>query len=264
MEQIKRYKREYFYAVFQFVLFQMAIIAYESHIPSLFTYIMVIALWVMFSWSLFTFLLHKKRKVAKDSIVFLHIRMFDRVISYFITPLILVASTYLYLFLNKNDVMHQVVIIMASVLIWSSLVHIRNSYKKQYSIDKWTRVIFKFMDLFLFYVATSSIYMFAMDAFLRPVIVIAIGGVLLMHQLRLYKQEGAEAYGVYILSMTLFTIGVIFANSFVLLLRPLLITIVFYLIMSIWYLKLTGHRRIDDYLSPIMFALMAFIVVLAL
>jgi hypothetical protein len=264
MGKHKRYKREYFYAVFQFVMFEMAVIAFESQIPSLFTYTMVMALWVMLSWSFFTFLLHKKRTLSKGSIAFLNIRMFDRVVPYFITPLLLVASTYLYLFLNKNSVMHQVVIVIASLLIWGSLVHIRNSYKKQYSIDKWTRVVFKFTDLFLFYVATSAVYMFAMDVFLRPIIVIAIGAVLLMHQLRLYKQEGTEAFGVYILSMTFFALGVIFANGFVLLLRPLLMTIIFYLIMSVWYLKLTGHRKTEDYLTPIMFALMAFIVVLGL
>lgn len=261
---MKKYKREYFYAVLQFVMFEMAILSYDLRIPSLFLYISVMALWIMLAWSFFTYWNNRERKVSKLSSAIINIKMFERVTPYFITPLMLVASTYFYLFLNKNEILHQIVIIGGSLLLWGVMVHIRNSYNKYYSIDRWTRVLFKFADLFLFYVATASVFMYSMSEMARIIWIVSIATFLLMHQLRLYGQDTTEAYVVYIVSMLFFTLGLIFTESLTLLIRPIILTILFYLIMSLWYTKLSGHRRIDEYLTPIMFALMALIIVLSL
>jgi hypothetical protein len=261
---MKKYKREYFYATLLFVLFEMAVMAYQLMIPYLFMYIAVIGLWFMLAWSFFTFWSNRNRKVSKYSSAVINIKMFERVTPYFITPLMLTGATFFYIFLNKNRLLEQLVIIGAVFLLWAVMAHIRNSYQKQYSIDRWTRVLFKFADLFLFYIGTASVFMYSFNEVTRIVIVVAIAAFLLMHQLRLYEQNSNSAYYVYIFSMVAFTAGLILTETFTLLIRPIVITIFFYLIMSLWYLKLSGHRRVDEYLTPFMFALMALIIVLSL
>lgn len=255
--------REFFYVLLLFVFFEFAVLAGENGLGELYRYIAITGLWLTLNWSVFAFLRYGRRKVSQKTSAFLDIKMVERVFPYFITPLVLVCAIFVNLYLDKSALMRQLVILISVGYLWAIFVHIKNSYKEQFSISGYTRVIFKFADIFLFYLVVNSAYLLPLESWAKTIITIAVTAVLLMHQLRLYRQNSFWSYIVYVISTCVLAGIAIFVHAWSPLLTPLIMTIVFYLVIGTWYVRLSGNRRFVDYLNPILFALMALIVVLS-
>lgn len=263
LAKLKKYRRETFYTVIVFVLMQFAVIAYELAVNGLFLYSAAVGVWLIFAWSLFTYLNHGRRKVSKYSEVFVNLKLWNRVFPYFITPILLVISTFAFLYLSKNPVLRQFVIVTSSVYLWAVLVHIKKSYKEHHSVDGFTRIMFKFVDIFVFYMATTVIYSLAIDWISKVILVIILSVVLLMHQLRLYKQGGLHSYVVLAISALAIAIAAWLTASLSILIAPLVLSVIFYCVVALWYTRLSGSISFDDYITPVLFALMGLIVVLS-
>lgn len=258
-----KHKRETFYTMMMFLMMEMALVAYEVRAPGLFMFSGLTALWSAFAWSLFTYMEYGERKVSKHAGFSLWINMAERVFPYFIMPMLLIASAFAYLYLNKHPILRQVIVMLTTVYLWSILVHIKDSYKQHHSVTGMTRVMFKFVDLLVFYLTVSTLYLLPIAVTTKIISMIAVAAVLLMHQLRLYNQRTVKGYLIYAASVVVIAISGWLAIGLSPLVAPLIITIAFYMIMSLWYMKLSGYTRLEELLTPVLFALMALLVVLS-
>lgn len=258
-----KHKRETFYTMMMFLMMEMALLAYEVRVPKLFLFSGITAVWSAFAWSMFAYLSYGKRKISKHADTSIHLNVIDRIFPYFVMPILLVASAFGYLYLNKHPVLRQLIVTLSTFYLWAVLVHIKESYKQHHSVTGLTRVMFKFVDLLVFYLITSTLYLLAVDVNQKIIGMIIVAAVLLMHQLRLYKQQHTKGYLIYVLSVIFMAIIGWLAIGLSPLVAPLVITIGFYMIISLWYMKLSGYTRVEELLTPVLFALMALLVVLS-
>jgi hypothetical protein len=263
MNIITQNKRELFYCIVLFVMMEFSLIIADFGVPHYYYWMSLLILFTVFIWSIFTYLTYGNRKISKYSKVLLKIDLRERFFPYIVIPTVFVASLQLFLYLNKSQYLRQLILVAAIVYLFLLLMHIKNSYSKAYSVTKFTKVIFNFVDIFIFYLVVSSIFFMPLYPDQKVILSIATAAILLMHQLRIHKQQTITAYVIWAISTVIIAMVLWLTMFLSFYIIPILVTIAFYAVVSIWNTRLAGHVKFSEYLIAILFALMALIVVLS-
>lgn len=261
---IKKYRREFVYSSYLFLVFELLLT--PSFVINLTMYWLTASVGVLLigSWLIHTYNLFSKKKVSKSSDVLLKISMKERLFTHILLPFISYLSICSFLFFSHNEFLNQVVIVISVILFFYLFLHIRTSYEKVFYIEKKTRLVYDFITISTFYLATSTI------AHLGLLVPIAIGLVTLFSFVAfiymLYLNNKLELDGFFIALIATVIIYVVAtliwgSNIFT---APAIIATVFYTIVSLWHVRFSGSRNIDDYIPPIMYTLMTLILVLSL
>lgn len=260
---LKAYKREFFYTTILFVIWEMALLPEIIGLDWAFFVYAVLGAVLVLSWTVTTYFRYADHEISRFTKVLMKIQLKERFFLYFIMPMLFYSLITIYLFVNKSMVLNQLVIITGSILYFVMFIHIRSSYAKVFSISKYTRVIFNFIDITIFYLIVALLVMSGTEYDIRILGTVVAAAMLLMHQLTLHKQRTTSSLIILGLSLVLISSAAIYFINTNFLIYPLIMTLVFYVIVTWWNIRLDGYTKASEYLPPLIFALMGFIIVLS-
>lgn len=263
-EMIKEYRREFMYVTVLFVLWEIAQIPEIIGIGWLYSILIFIGGLLIIAWIMSSYSGLSKKKVSKYSNVLLKINFKERFFLYFFYPLFFYLVISYYLFENKSLLMSQFIIIISTGLMFIMFTYLRASYEKNFSIARNAKVAFKFMDIILFYVSISVLTLYGVSDIVKVVGVVLASLILLGHQLMMHKQLSSNAAIILFASVFVLAGVAVLLLSVPILQYPILISIAFYLVISWWSIRLEGISKLDEYIPPLLFSLMAYIIVVSL
>jgi hypothetical protein len=263
MDLIKKFKREFVYAVLIFIVWEMAQVPEVLGIGWVYSIFAFLGALLVVTWVITSYFHFSHKKVSEKSKVLIKVKMKERFLINFILPLLFYGLVTYYLYISTSVVLKQFIIIVSSFIFFIVFIHIRSSYMKIFTLARDTKVILNFVDIILFYLVVTLIAMYGGTDWVRVIGVAAAAFVFLGHQLLLHKQRSIMAYAVLAVStlaVAIFAYIFLEQGSYT---YPLLLSIVFYTIVSIWNVRLGGTHTVSDYLPPILFALMAYVIVIS-
>ncbi len=143
-------------------------------------------------------------------------------------------------------------------------VNVKSSFKKVYSLEQATRIVFDFVNIATFYLGCSVLTKAGVSAEILYIFIFVWTFILLLNNLLVHQKLDIPG-GIVSLLCTIFITLMTFAfESFGIFVMPAVTTIVFYLIISLWNLRFSGMIKTSDYISPFVFALFAILVILYL
>lgn len=211
--------------------------------------------------SFLTYIRYSRRKVSKFSDAVMKMRIKNRLGLYLFMPILLFVSAMTFLYFNQNLLLKELMVILTSLLLMINLINIRKSYEQSHVMQKSTLVVFNFIDILTYYfVAAVSFYLIE-DPFYRAIILSITLILILLYITRLHSHISLFAV-VMVLISAFIVFGISLMSSDLNLFRyPLVQTILFYLIISFWHLRLSGHLKFEEYITPTLFTVMSLVII---
>ncbi len=224
----------------------------------------LIGLILVLLWVISTYFYFSAKKISSLSNVLLKIKLKNKFFSFFVTPTLLYVAVSMYSYYTQNLVLKQVIICISFAIFLILFVHIRSAYQKVFWLEKSTKSIFLFVDFLLFYLSSTGITLMGISAIYKVLGVTFLAMIFLINMLIVNKQYSFKAFLVLLISvLSLFITGMYFIK-FGYLTFPLFMIVIFYMIVSIWGIKLSGEKVLSEYTPPVLFSLMAIMVLLSL
>lgn len=261
---IKKYRREFVYSSYLFLIFEL--LATPSFAVNLYYFLGISLMgYVLINlWLISTYKLHSSRKVSKYSDVLLKVNLVERLFSYVVLPLLFYSSVVAFIILSLSTYMTQVVIVVSIFLIFYLFLYVRTSYEKVYSINRATRFSMDFISIVSYFIFTSVISRLVQDTAYNSLIVFFVTLFFLIYVL--YHHNKFDIQGIiiaFIISLIITAVS-IFINTGNLYTDSLLMSILYYLVVSLWNVRFSGSRVFSDYIPPLMYSIMAVILILSL
>lgn len=260
---LSRNKREFVYAVMIFLIWEIAQVPEIVGIGQLYSIFIFVGLLLVVTWIFTTYYSLSYRKVSEGSDVIIKVRTRERFFINFVLPILFYLLISAFLYFSANMVVTQLIIILCSLLFFVIFLNIKRSYGKIFTIERDTRTILTFVDIILYFLVVTGFLFFDQSGYLKVIGAFVGALIFLGHQLVINKQVNWNglivmvASSIFIGSVAFFFMN---ANSY---LFSLIMTIMFYMVVSLWGIKLSGTSKISDYLPPILFSIMAFIIVIS-
>ncbi len=259
----KYFKRELFYAVALFVILQFSLIPKYFDMSFVSNILLGLGALILLLWLISSYLIFSGKRVSKFSNVLIKIQIKNRLFSFFVTPVLMYFAVSAYISYIENNFLKQVIITIFFVLMLFLMIHIRSSYQKVFSIEKSTRSVFLFIDMMLFYIASTGFILMGTFPIARILGVGFLAFLFLLNILIINKQYSYKALFILLISTIFMILSAIYFVQFGALLFPLFMVVVFYMVVNIWGIKLSGVNALSEYLPPVLFSLMAFMILLS-
>lgn len=262
--KIKDIKREIFYILIIFgIMFSFNYFAYTKE-KTLLLAVAVLGLAIIETWFIGAFTRYSERKISQYSEVLQRVSIKERFFSYFISPAILYISSLLFLYYTQTRIADVMVMATVCFLFFILFVNVKSSFKKVYSLEQATKIIFDFINIATFYLGCSVLTKVGMDFGILYLLVGVWSFVLLINNLALHSK--LDLPGIIVsLFCTIFVVLCTFASEkYGLFIMPAVSTIAFYLMISLWNLRFSGRIKFADYISPFVFSLFATLIILYL
>lgn len=254
-----KYKRELFYTILMFVALELASLA---QVAFGFWMVAVVGALVLFTWLVTAFVKYSARKVSKYSDVMIRVGIKARWYTYLFVPVVFYLSIALFVFSVKDDFLKQFAILVGLTMMYLLMIHIRSSYSKVYSVTRVTRIVFDLVNVMFFFLVQTSMILLG---FVERIEIALFAGLLvfliLISNLRITGKSSMAGYGWALGAAALVGGLAMLLNNLSLFSIPFVLTLAFYMIVSFWHLRLAGENKLDKYLQPILFTLMAIIIV---
>jgi hypothetical protein len=262
--KIKDIKREILYIL---VIFGMSFgfnhFSYVSEKKFLIA-IGILGVLIIETWFISAFTRYSERKISKYSEVLQRVSIRERFFSYFISPALLYISTLAFMYYTQTLIADIMVLSSVCFLLLILFVNVKSSFKKVYSLEQATRIIFDFINIATFYLGCSVLMKLGMEI---PYLYLLIGiwsFLLFLDNLLLHDKLDLSG-SIISLLCTIFVVLTTFAvETYGIFVMPAISTIAFYLIISLWNLRFSGKIRMSDYISPFIFSLFATLIILYL
>jgi len=216
------------------------------------------------TWFLRTFRLYSSKKISKYSDVLVKISLKERFFSYFVLPLLFYLSILAFLYFNRNVLLGHVVLGICMVLFLILFLNVKSSLNKIYSVANATRAIFDFICITILYLLTNIYVRVGLSMGIFALILFGTALVLLLFSLKLHRKLGLMELLVSVLSSVFIScLTIIFwgTNIFVI---PLVATLGFYLVISMWNIRFAGKIHLVDYILPFLYVVLALILILTI
>jgi len=213
-------------------------------------------------WIVRIFRLYSQKKVSKYSDVVMKISLKRRFFQYFVLPFLFYVSLLFFLYFNRNEILGHLVLIISVGFLLVACINMKNSLQRHYSIALATRTIYDFICITALYLLLNSYLRigFSLGEFLLLSFVTSF--LFLISILRIHNRLGLVEALVAIVSSFLVCSSMYVAwdsNVFVI---PAVGALAFYLIASFWNLRFAGRTKLADYLYPLVYVLLALVVIL--
>ncbi len=263
---ILKYKREFVYCSYIFLILELLTTGSFVINPYMYLVTSLIGLMLIVLWIYIIHIVHKSKKIREneDDSILMNVSIKERIFTNVVMPIVFYFSVTVFLFINVSTSLNQIVIVLSVVLLFFLMLHIRTSYEKVYSIEKVTRYVYDFVNIFIYFILSSTLIKFGLDRYLIALILLvfsffAFYYMLLSHRksdgfhLMLAFFSSALVVGVFLLS---YLGAPIIASA--------ISTVVLYTLISLINLRFSGYTKVSEYIPTVMYALMAIILILSL
>ncbi len=261
---IKQFKREFVYVSYIFLTLELLVTKQYVVSPLVYLGTSLIGLILIFSWFLTTLKLFGMKKVSKKSVSNMSVNLKARLFSYIIMPVVFWFSIALFLFFNENMYIAQTVIVVSSSLFFLLMLRIRSSMEKVYFVDSMTRFVYDFCNIVIFYLLLSVLNRVGFrDIYLVPLVTL-FAFLSLQHMLYVYRKMETTSTIVAVVASILIAIILWGTRNMNIYMQPAIVTAIYYLIVSLWNVRFSGSRKLEDYIPALMYTLMSIILILSL
>jgi len=216
------------------------------------------------TWFIRTFRLYSEKKISKYSDVLVKISLKERFFSYFVLPSLFYVSILAFLYFNRNLLLGHVVLGICMVLFLILFLNVKSSLNKIYSVANATRAIFDFICITILYLLTNIYVRVGLSMGIFALFLFGTALILLLFSLKLHRKLGpiellvSALSAVFIACLTIIFWG---TNIFVI---PLVGTLGFYLVISMWNIRFSGKIHLVDYFLPFLYVVLALILILTI
>lgn len=216
------------------------------------------------TWFVRAFGKYSGKKISKYSDVIVRISLKERFFSYFVLPAIFYSSILAFLYFNRNMVLGHVVLGVCMVLFLVLFLNVKSSLNKIYSVANATRAIFDFICITILYLLVNVYIRVGISLTIFSLLVFVSAFVLLIFSLKLHRRIGVIELGISMLSsLFIALLTAIFWNTNIFVI-PLISTLAFYLVISIWNIRFAGKIHLVDYILPFLYVILALTLILTL
>lgn len=253
------HKKELFYTILVFIALEMLTVVENLN---QYIFLSLVGVAIILFWATSSFMKYSAKKVSEHSDGLLKHKFKIRWYQYFFVPVVFYSSLAAYIFFIKQDYMRQLIILLGGLAHYVLFVHTRISYEKIFAFSRVSKVAFDLINVIFFFVVSNVLVisgLFTFEMILGALAVVC--ATILIANLMLSREFSVPG----LLAAVLASAVLLFVGE---LARPYLYTkfafmetVVFYMIISIWHIRLMGERHLSKYLSPVLFALMALILI---
>jgi hypothetical protein len=261
MEKINKYKKEFFYATTLYVIYQFLVIPQIEINRSAFSWLSVLGFFLLVIWIFSQYFEHYQKSISKYSNVLIKYTLHERIYDFCVSPALLYITTILFIYQSREIALKEVIIVLVSVTQFILFVNISKSYDKHRNVPAISRYLFEAIGLMQYYMLISiSTYYLGMESVVIVSSLFAFG--LLLLNLIGKKQLSITGFVILFVSVIFLTTFAYFARYLNINLFTALVSVAYYVVSSLWNLKLSGHFKFIDYLTPFMFGLMFTLLIL--
>lgn len=214
---------------------------------------------ILISWVVIGVLNAREKEVSKYSKVLIKMRLKERIFYYITIPIIFFLSVSGYVFFLSHEIMSYTIIVISSIVLYVYMRGIDSTYQRYFYITPFNRVLFTLMNMAVFYLFLSLVYaILPGNVFTGALSIFFVSFGLLFFDIIMRKIASWQAIVVAAISSLLMTF-IVFLNGWLFIIVGVLY---FFMIISYWQIYLSGARKIEYYLPPLMFIIMALLIVL--
>lgn len=251
--------KEVIYTVLMFIVWQM-IANCENYFQ--FFGLLWLSVILFSSWVLSNIMIYKDKKVSPYSNALLKINIKSRLFSSIITPFIMIFAVSIYVFLIPHLIFIQAVILTAILIIFVYMIGVKNNYKKFFYVGPQARILYALINFFLFFIVLSiSIFFLQEDKLLRAGLLSFF--VFFSYNIDLIQRNIYEKRG-FLITLLFSAITFLFIyflnNIYSSWLYIFVMSLVYFVHLSFWQIRLSGDKKLKSYFMPLIFALMLFLI----
>ena len=262
--KIEDLKREIFYVlVIFFISFFFNYFSLTSE-KGLLLAVGTLGLLILETWFIGAFTRYSERKISKYSEVIQRVHLKERFFSYFILPAFLYISTLSFMYYTQTLIADIMVLATVCFLFFVLFVNVKSSFKKVYSLEQATRIVFDFINIATFYLGCSVLTKMGVDMTLLYGLISGWTVLLLVNNLLIHERLDIAGFLISVFCTIFITLITFAFEQYGIFIMPAVTTIAFYLIISLWNLRFSGMIKPSSYISPFVFSLFAILVVLYL
>ncbi len=265
-EIINKYRREFVYSVMVFVILQFMLVREVFVSTENYLLISSLGLAAMTLWIASTFFNYSTHRVSRFSDLETKLQLRGRIYHLFVLPIIFYISLafYLYRLPVHLTVLRQFTIIISVLSLFALFVNIRSTYRKLFKIEKLTHVIYKFLDILIFYFLISGLISYDFGRFIEFLAIVLVGFIMFYHQLNTHHWFDLRSLWIVVLASLILAGAYELFYVFNTITRPLIMTNFLYVIINLGEIYLSGNRKFEDFLTPILFFLMFMMIVMGI
>lgn len=254
------YKREFLYTVILFSLIEVFTVV-DYGIAGII--IIITALLILLTWIFISILMFTKKNVSRFTDVMLKLEIRKRWYSTIFMPLALFLSLVTYISEVKSDLLRQLIILFSMIMFYILFIHIKSSFQKAFSVSKNTKVILDIINVFIFFLYISALTGSGVLNLLSLFfIVFSVSSVILLANLKSMEVLNIQGFlwavgGALLVSLV--TLIAPYINVFIL---SFILTLTFYSVITFWHLKANGENSVSKYIEPLLFVVMALMIVI--
>ncbi|MCK9368687.1 hypothetical protein M0R04_01795 [Candidatus Dojkabacteria bacterium] len=259
---IRKFKREFVYCSYLFLILELLIT--KTFIVNIYYFLAtaVIGYLLINAWLISTYKLHGAKKVSKYSDALLKVKLWDRLFSYVLLPLLFYSAVVVFLLFSSSLYLNQIVIVVSLFLFFYLFLYVRTSYEKIYSVNKVTRVVYDFISIVVFFLLSEVILRIGLSPIISALLLLAISLMSFLYILYHHNKIEAKTAITAVFSSMIIAIICIWTFGLNSISLSAVLSILFYLTIALWNVRFGGSRKISDYIPPLMFSLMALILIL--
>lgn len=263
-ELIKQYRREFVYSSYLFLIFELLVTPSFSVNIFYFSVVALVGYVLINIWLLSTYQLHSARRVSQYSDVLLRVNLWERLFSYVLLPLLFYTAVVTFLLFSPSSTLNQIVTVISVFLFFYLFLYVRTSYEKVYSVHRMTRVSTDFVSIVVYFMTLSVLSHVLVDKVYFALILFFF--TLFCFIYILYHHNKFEINSILLGLVSAVVITFVYYNSnfagpYAL---SAILSVLYYLVVSLWNVRFSGSTALGDYIPPVMYSVMAIILILGL
>ncbi|GEM_PF-3579252 len=261
---LKNYKRELVVVLFLFILLVVLISPVFIFTIKNFFIIGFLGLILLFSWFIAIYFLYANRKVSRYGELLIRVRLVEKLFNFFVLPTLFYIFVICAIFFITSVYLNLFIIASFSIILFVLLVHIRSSYQKVFYLSSLTKVVYDAVLIMIFFLGVfvaNSLGLSNLNLILLSVILSLF---LLGYKLIIEGQINWSGFGLLLTSTLLISLVTFFTREFNLFVVTAVNTLIFYLIVAMWSIRLRGYTEWKDYSNPMLYTLMGLILIFSL
>lgn len=254
------YKKELINTIVLFVCLELLTVSVSFNQFLVFALLGLVSLII---WAISSFITNSAKKVSKYSDEIIKIQFKMRWYQYFVVPILFYLSLVVYIFFVHQDFMRQVIILLGCFANFVLFVHTKLTYEKVFTFSRISKVAFDLINVIFFFIMSNILVVSGYFSFFAILLILSVFclAIFIFNMQLSYQFSGKGLVIAIIFTLVLFVSG-IYLEVFLFSRFAFLMTLIFYLLISFWHIRMSGERKIDKYLSPLLFALMALILII--
>jgi hypothetical protein len=261
---IKKYRREFVYSSYLFLVFELLLTPGFTVDINMYWLTLVLGFLLLLSWLFHTYNQHGSRKVSSSSDVLMRINLKERLFTHIFLPILFYSSLGAFFFFSHNLYLNQIIVVVSVMMFFYLFLNIRTSYEKVFYVKKNTRVVYDFITITVFYLATSLVAHLRFPEIMSVALIALLSFLAFIYMLYLNNKLELDGLLVAVLATGVVSLVAFYIWGTNVFTTPAIISTVFYTVVALWHVRFSGSRSLDDYIPPVMYTLMTLILILSL